>query len=203
MLDSVIAFLWSSDMGGQTFVGDEFPQNEAQSFIDLIYQTTDGYISVAVQSDKEWEGLTRALERPEWLADERFATAALRHRNIDARLELTQEVLRTRSSAVWLERLEAEDVPCVPVLKRRDMVRHPQVLESRTLVESDHPRAGRLRQARPAAVFSEAPAGIRFGGPALGEHNDELLGQLGFETAEIDALRAGGVIGRRPEDGAA
>ncbi len=201
MLDSVIAFLWSSDMGGQTFVGEDHPQEKAQSFIDLIYETTDGYISVAVQSDKEWQGLARALEKPEWLADERFKTAALRHKHIDARLGLTQEVLRTRSSAEWLERLEAADVPCVPVLRRRDMIDHPQVAENQTIVESDHPQAGRLRQARPAAVFSQTPAGLRFGGPVLGQHNDELLAGIGLDGAAIDALRAAGVIGPKQGTG--
>ena len=195
MLDSVVAFLWGSDMGSQTFAEQELPQQEAQSFIDLIYETGDGYISVAVQSDKEWSGLTRALERPGWLEDPRFKSPALRQKNIDARLDLTQEVLRTRSSAEWLERLEAEDVPCVPVLTRRQMIDHPQIVESALIVESDHAQAGRLRQARPAARFSETPAGIRFGGAELGAHNAEVLGELGYSAAEIEALRRDGVIG--------
>ena len=54
MLDAVVAFLWGSDMGSQTFVGDELPQQEAASFIDLIYETADDYISAAVQTDREW-----------------------------------------------------------------------------------------------------------------------------------------------------
>ena len=195
MLDSVIAFLWHSDMSGQTFVGEEAPQEEAQSFIDLIYETTDGYISVAVQSDKEWEGLTRALERPQWLQDERFKTAALRHRNIDDRLNLTQEVLRTRSSAAWLERLEAEDVPCAPILRRRDVIAHPQIVENEIIIETEHPHAGRLRQARPAARFSRTPAEIRRGGPALGEHTDEVLAGLGYAESDLMELREAGVIG--------
>ncbi len=195
MLDSVIAFLWSSDMAGQTFVGDAAPQEQAQSFIDLIYQTADGYISVAVQSDREWAGLTRALERPAWLADARFETPAGRHRHIDARLALTQEVLLTRGSAEWLARLEAADVPCVPVLKRREVINHPQVLESGILVESDHPKAGRLRQARPAARFSETPATRHEGAPGLGQHSAALLAELGYPESEIAALRAARVIG--------
>ena len=182
-------------MSSQTFVGDEFPQETAQSFIDLIYETSDGYISVAVQTDKQWAGLTRALDQPTWLADERFKTPALRQQNIDVRLELTQAVLRTRSSEEWLARLEAEDVPCVPVLKRRDMIDHPQIVASGTVVETAHPIAGQLRQARPAAEFSETPPGIRFGGAALGQHNDEILGELGYDDAAIEALRAAGVIG--------
>ena len=75
MLDAVIAFLWGSDMGSQTFVGDAFPQQEAASFIDLIYETSDTYISVAVQSDREWASLTRALDKPDWRADPPFGTA--------------------------------------------------------------------------------------------------------------------------------
>lgn len=199
MLDSVIAFLWGSDMGSQTFVGHDIPQQAAQSFIDLIYETSDGYISVAVQSDKQWEGLTRALETPEWLEDPRFTTAALRQTNIDARLELTQSVLRGRPSAEWLARLEAEDVPCVPVLTRNDMISHPQIKASGIVMESDHPHAGRLRQARPAARFSETPPELRHGGALLGAHNAEVLGELGFSGAEIEALHAEGVLGRPVE----
>ena len=194
MLDSVIAFLWSSDMSSQTFVGHEVLQQKAQSFIDLIYETSDGYISVAVQTDRQWASLARALDRPEWLEDARFLTAALRQEHIDARLELTQEVLRSRTCAEWLERLDAEDVPCAPVLRRKDMISHPQILANETVVEIDHPVAGRLRQARPAARFSTTPAGIRTGGPLLGQHSAEILDSLGYSRLAIEELRQAGVI---------
>ena len=64
-----------------------------------------------------------------------------------------------------------------------------------TVVETDHPQAGRLRQARPAARFSKTPPGIRSGGPRLGEHTREILQALGYGGADIEALRAAGVIG--------
>jgi crotonobetainyl-CoA:carnitine CoA-transferase CaiB-like acyl-CoA transferase len=195
MLDSVVAFLWASDMGSQTFVGDEYPQEETQSFIDLIYETADGHISVAVQSDKEWAGLARAVEKPEWLEDPRFKTTALRHENIDARLEATQEALRGRGSAEWLTRLEAEDVPCAPILRRRDMIAHPQILANETVVETEHPHAGPLRQARAAARFSETPATHRRGAPRLGEHTREVLEAAGVSAAELIELAAASVVG--------
>ena len=192
MLDATVAFLWGSDMGSQTFVGNEFPQAEAASFIDLIYETTDGHISVAVQTDREWEGLTRALDRPDWLEDERFKTPALRQHHVDERLNMTQEVLRTRGSAEWLKRLEAADVPCAPVLTRSEMIHHPQVQATGIIQESDHPQAGRIRQTRPAARYSMTPTAIRYGAPALGEHTREVLTELGYTDVEIADLIADG-----------
>ena len=118
MMEAVLFFLWASDMGCQTFVGDEPARQEAASATDLIYETADGYITAAVVTNRQWEGLTRALEQPRWLEDERFKTPALRQRNVEARLQMTQEVLIGRPSAEWLDRLTKADVPCAPVLTR-------------------------------------------------------------------------------------
>ena len=199
MLDAIMAFLWGSDMGSQTFVDEPVPQQQAASFIDLIYETADGYVSVAVQTDKEWAALTRALEKPEWLEDPRFRTPALRQRNIDDRLDLTQDALRRRGSADWLARLEAEDVPCAPVLTRSQAVLHPQTAANGIVVEFDHPAAGRTRQARPAARFSETPTALRRGGPSLGEHTGEILAEAGFSASEISDLFGEGVAAGAPE----
>ncbi|HEY4173325.1 MAG TPA: CoA transferase [Rhodopila sp.] len=188
MLDAIIAFLWASDMGSQTFVGQDIPQQEAASFIDLIYETATTPISAAVQSNKEWAALTRALDTPEWLDDPRFKTPALRQRHINERLAMTQEALRTRSAEEWLRRLTEAGVPCAPVLTRTTMLTNPQVVANGIVVETEHPRAGRLRQARPAARFSETPATIRQGGPGLGQQTREVLAELGFSPADIEAL---------------
>jgi len=191
MLDTIIAFLWGSDMGSQTFIDKPFPQQNAASFIDLIYETADGHISVAVQSDREWQALTRAFGKPEWLDDPRFGTPALRQENIDDRLNLTQEALRTDTSAEWLKKLEAEDVPCAPVLTRSQAIEHPQVAANAIVIETEHHLAGGVRQARPAAVFSGTPVDIRRGGPALGEHTAEVLAEAGCSPDEIAVLTGG------------
>ena len=72
MLDTIVSFLWSSDMGGHTFVGQESSKETAQSFIDLVYETTDGYMSVAVMQNKEWEAFARAAERLDILEGRAF-----------------------------------------------------------------------------------------------------------------------------------
>src|SRR5207248_2303247 len=86
MLEAVLAFMWASDMSGQTFVGDEPARQEPAPAFDLIYETADGYMTVAALTDRQWAGLARVVGRLEWMEDERFKTPALRQKNIDARL---------------------------------------------------------------------------------------------------------------------
>ena len=181
MLEAVSAFLWGSDMGSQTFVAAELPQQEAASFADLIYETATMPISLAVQSDREWRALVEAFDKPGWLEDERFKTVELRQRNIDDRLGLTQEVLRTRPAEDWLERLTAAGVPCAPVLTRTATLTHPQFEAMAIVTETEHPQAGRLRQARPAARFSATPQALAKPAPAYGADTDAVLREVGVQ----------------------
>jgi crotonobetainyl-CoA:carnitine CoA-transferase CaiB-like acyl-CoA transferase len=193
MLDAVISFLWPEAMAAHTFIGAKNVVTRAQAR-DLVFATADGYITVGVVSDAEWLGLTRALERPEWLDDPRFKTPAGRVKYADARLELTAEVLQTRASAEWLARLDAEQVPCAPILSREDLLTDPQIAANALIVESEHPQAGRMRQARPAARFDGTPAELRIPAPLLGEHTDAVLTELGVSSEQVAALRATGTI---------
>jgi crotonobetainyl-CoA:carnitine CoA-transferase CaiB-like acyl-CoA transferase len=196
MLEAVLAFLWPSDMGDQTFIDDEPSTQEKASATDLVYETSDGWITVAVQTNAQWLALTEALGTPEWLEDERFKTPALRQKNVEARLALTQEVLRGGSAEYWLDRLTQAGVPCAPVLTRFQVIKAPQVEALKAVVEFDHPKAGRLRQMRNAARFEGTPAEIRRAAPALGEHSAEILAEAGYSPEEIAGLRADGVINK-------
>jgi crotonobetainyl-CoA:carnitine CoA-transferase CaiB-like acyl-CoA transferase len=195
MLDAMLAFLWASDMGAHTFADEAGSKDTAASFIDLIYETKNGHMTVSVMNNKEWAALVATLEKPEWLNDPRFRTPALRDQHVNERLTLIQAELRHQTTDTWLERFEAAGVPCAPALTRRQVVDHPQVIASGTIVEFDHPEAGRLRQARAAAQFAATPTSLRTGAPRLGEHNYHILGELGLSAQAIDRLRAHNVIG--------
>ncbi len=207
MLDAVLSFLWASDFGAQTYPDLDVTNQGAASFIDLIYETSDGYMTVSTMSDKEWQAFCTAMDRPDLAEDARFATPALRDRNVNDRLRVIQQCLAPNTTEANLAKLEAHGVPCAPALTRSQVVTHPQVVNNKVLFESDHPAAGRLRQARNAARFDASPAEHRMGAPELGEHTTEILEELGKSSEEIDALMASGVVGgerdkRKPREAA-
>lgn len=193
MLDAVVSFLWPEAMASHTFVSTKDVVIRPQ-VRDLVFETADGYITVGVVSDAEWLGLTKALEHPEWLDDARFKTPAGRVKYADVRLEMTAEVLTTRTSAEWLVRLDAEQVPCAPVLRREDLFTDPQIAANHLIVESEHPTVGRMRQPRPAARFEKTPAELRSPAPRLGEHTEAVLAELGISEGERISPREHGVV---------
>lgn len=199
MLDTMVAYLWPEGMTGYTFVGREVPGSRAQLAQDLIFQTQDGYITTGAVSDVEWQGMCRALAHEEWLDDPRFRTAQDRVVNVQPRLALMAEALTGGSSAYWLERLDAEGVPCAPVLERHEVFEHEQARVNGTVVELEHPVAGRIRQPRPAAQFDVTPAEIRRPAPLLGQHTREVLAEIGLDAGALAA--AGAAVVTAPQSG--
>lgn len=195
MLDTVLSFLWASDMGAYTFMDKPTQPEAAASFIDLIYETADGYMTVSVMSDREWKAFCLAVGKPEHLEDERFATPEARDENVNERLELIQSELLARTRDEWLEIFHEHDVPCAPALTRAEVIEHPQVLASDVLIETEHPAAGRLRQTRTPAKWRDTVPDPPRGAPLLGEHNEEVLAEIGYDEEEIRGFRERGVIG--------
>jgi crotonobetainyl-CoA:carnitine CoA-transferase CaiB-like acyl-CoA transferase len=188
MLDAVMAFLWSSDMGSQTYVDQEVSVQRAAAFLDLIYETSDGYISISVISDKHWQNFCNVTGNPDWIDDPRFVSTASRDLNIDVRLELIQSAIIHKTTAEWMEILDEAEVPCAPVLHRKEAIHHPQVVHNGILQEHEHPIAGNLRQARPAALFEGTPPEYRHGGAKLGQHTEEVLREVGYSGSDLRAL---------------
>jgi crotonobetainyl-CoA:carnitine CoA-transferase CaiB-like acyl-CoA transferase len=184
MLDAMIALAWPEGYAGHTFVGSEVevPRNALAQ--DLVFETQDGYMTAGAVSDSEWQGLTRALEHPEWLDDDRFRTAGGRVAYAKERLDQTSDVLKSRTTQEWMERLDAEQVPCAPILPLSEIIRHPQIEASDLLLESEHPVAGRIRQPRAAAIFEQTPTSLDRPAPTHGQHTEEIFLELGIEYSE-------------------
>lgn len=178
MLDAMVSFLWPEGFVRHTLLGDGVADNNPGSTADLIYATEDGFITASTISDAEWQGMARATGHLEWLDDPRFSTAAARRDSVEERVELVGAVLRHGTTAEWLARLEAEDVPCAEILTHEAVLGDPQVAANELVVESVHPQAGSMRQTRPAAQFDLTPASIRRPAPALGEHTEEIAREL-------------------------
>ena len=188
MIDATISFLWPEALAGLTMVGQEHNVRTGQLAQDLIFQTRDGYITCGAVSDDEWRGMCAALDRPGWLDDERFNTPLGRVQNAKARLESMSDVLSSRTSAEWLERLDAEDVPCAPVLTRPEILENEQVKANELIHEYNHPSLGEIRQPRPGARFSRSELRKEPIAPMLGEHSKEVLQETGISDADIEAL---------------
>jgi crotonobetainyl-CoA:carnitine CoA-transferase CaiB-like acyl-CoA transferase len=161
MLDAVLAFLWASGHGRADLRGRKVSQRTAASFIDLIYETQNGFMTAAVMTNKEWAALTRALERPDCSRTALHDPRALRDENIDTRLQMTQDVLKTRTTEDWLERLEKEGVPCAPVLTPRSGHRPPSDRCEQHPARATIRWQGRLRQTRTAARFETPTVALR------------------------------------------
>lgn len=190
MLDTMVAYLWPEGMTQYTVVGNEADAQSPTARPDLIFPTLDGYITVGSVSDSEWLGLCGVLGRPDWIEDPRFKTTSKRSANAAERITLVGELLAKGNSQDWLDQLDAAEVPCAPVLRRGEVMNNAQVINNRLIEQFEQPGLGRVRQARPAARFSGTPAQIGGPAPALGQHTDAVLAELGYSAGDIAELKA-------------
>ena len=193
MLDTMVAFLWPEAMGQYTVVGKEGSGASPTARPDLIFKTLDGYITVGSLSDSEWRGLCGVIDRPEWIADPRFRTAGARSANAAERLTLVGEILASGHSQDWLDRLDAAEVPCAPVLRRAEVMHDKQVIANELIETLEQPSLGTIRQPRPAARFDRTPARIAGPAPRIGQHTDAILAEAGYSAEEIAAMKQAGV----------
>jgi crotonobetainyl-CoA:carnitine CoA-transferase CaiB-like acyl-CoA transferase len=195
MLDATIAFLWPDVMQGQTYLGPgATPPASLAGFLS-VRRTADGFMTIFAIADAEFEGLCRALGRPELMLDERFRDAAGRMRHADVLAGILDEATGAHTTATLCARLAREDVPHAPVNRLETLHEDAQVVANGLLVEVEHPCAGRLRTPRPVARFEATPATLRRPAPSLGEHGVEVLRELGLPADEIERLRAQQVLG--------
>jgi crotonobetainyl-CoA:carnitine CoA-transferase CaiB-like acyl-CoA transferase len=194
MLDTMVSYLWPEGMMQYTVVGAEATTMDPNERPDLVFETLDGYITCGTISDSEWQGFCKASGDPELARDERFATPGARFVNATARINRMQEYIAQRTTAEWLERLDAADVPCAPILRRGEIIQNEQVVARGLIEEFDQPTVGRVRQPKPAAIFDVNKAVIGGPAPRVGEHSRLVLSDLGYSDSAIDAMIAGKAV---------
>ncbi len=196
MLDASLAFLWPEVYWNHSFVGDEgfTPKPLIASFYRLL-PTLDGYLTMMVVGDEEFKGACDGLDLPALFDDPRFSTLSDRFARYEELFREFEVGTQRLSTAEVVKRMDAHGVPCAKVNTFDEVIADPRVAHDSSIIEYEHPQGGRLRQARPAAVFDGERLGVRSPSPALGEHTDELLASVGCSAAEIAALRSAGAIG--------
>ncbi|MDE5444354.1 CoA transferase [Bradyrhizobium sp. CSA207] len=190
MLDAMISYLWPEGMMQYTVVGAETNTMDPNDRPDLVFKTLDGYITAGTISDSEWQGFCKASGDPELAKDERFATPGARFVNATARINKMQEYIAQRTTAEWLERLDAADVPCAPILRRGDIIQNEQVVARGLIEEFEQPTVGRVRQPKPAAIFEVSKAVIGGPAPRVGEHSRVVLRALGYSDSAVERMIA-------------
>jgi crotonobetainyl-CoA:carnitine CoA-transferase CaiB-like acyl-CoA transferase len=171
-------------------VGNDHPTSMPTS----AYRTADGFINVAASGDGMWKRLCQAIGREALAGDERFRTNELRAKNRSALNAELNEALAMRPSAEWIEMFNGIGVPCGPINTMDKVFADPQVQHLGIAAEVDHPRLGRFRILSQAARLSRTPASVKTPTPDVGQHTDEILGELGYGPAEISQFRKSKVI---------
>ena len=195
MLDVGLEFFWPEGMMEHTYLeveGTEFvPAN--LNFYDT-YSTLDGAIAVYPIVPSFFGGLCRACGHPEWTEDPRFSEVFERRRNMAAFAELVAAAIATFSTVDAIQRLERHDVAVADVVELANVPEHPQVRWNESLVERVDPVVGRVRVPRHAPQFGRTPVDPPGDVPALGQHTDQVLSEMGLPASEIARLRAAGVV---------
>jgi len=180
MLDATVAWLWPDAMINDTLLGEgaSAPLKTGQD--NTAIETEDGFIVVFIASDVEWLGFTRAAGEPELADDARFTTLQDRMANYSEMTEMIRAIVRTGTTKYWLARLDQEQVPCAQVNTIEAVFEDEQILTNELICETEHATAGRNRLPRPAARFSEHSIDLDRPAPRLGQHNEEILHELGL-----------------------
>ena len=196
LLESMIAMMdfqaarWTIDHEVPAQAGNHHPTGVPMG----CFASADGYVNIAGSSGRLLHSLCEAIGLPGIPADPRFDSAAKRSANRAELNALIAERLRTRTTAAWVEELNRAGVPCGPVYRMDEVFADPQVEHLAMTEPVEHPALGRLDILRNAVRMTDAPATVRAPSPDAGDHTGEVLAELGYPRAEIDRLRAQGVI---------
>src|SRR5262245_28466142 len=175
-------------------VPDQVGNDHPTSMPTSAYKTADGYINVAASGGGMWTRLCRAVGRPELLERAEFKGELERSKNRSALNTVLNATFGQKASAEWIAILNEAGVPCGPSYRVDQMFADPQVEHLRAAASVKHPELGEIKLVSQPVRLSRTPASLAAATPALGEHTDEVLRELGYDDGEIAALRAERVV---------
>src|SRR6201995_938196 len=195
MFETMAGFVMGDHMGGLTY---EPPLDKGGYARHLSrdrrpYKTSDGYLSVIVYNDKQWENFFKATGRDDLRADPMFATFAGRAANIDVVYAELARILESRPTAEWTDLLTKADVPVMPMHDLESILQDPHLVETGFFPVVAHPSEGPIRSMKVSARFSETTAEPVRLAPKLGEQSEEVLREAGFSADEIASMVRDGV----------
>jgi len=189
MLDfQATRWLMDGEVAGQA--GNDHPTNIPMG----VFPTADKPINIAASSPKLWEVFCRVAGKPEWLEVPEWKTTKDRSRDRARVNAAVAEVTRTRPSEHWIAALEEAGIPCGPINDIREVFEDPQVRHLRMALPMRHPRRGETHLVDSAINIEGHETAVRRVPPALGEHSEEVLAEIGMTPEEIAELRAKGAI---------
>lgn len=157
------------------------------------YATLDGHICVLLYNDKHWRTFFELIGQPEVMTnDPRFSTIGQRTENIHALYAMVAEIMATRTTAEWMVALDKADIPVMPMHTVDSLMEDPHLRAVGFLREVDHPTEGRMVEMAVPSTWSKTQPGVHRHAPRAGENSREILDELGYEPAQIDALAAAG-----------
>ena len=160
------------------------------------YRCQDGkFLIMVVLNNQQFAALCRALELEHLIDDPAFADNLKRAQRSGELRELIEGILATKPREEWLSILERHDLPAAPVLERDEVFEHPQIRDNEIMAFQKHPMAGKVEMFNVPVRLSENPGGLRRPAPLLGQHTEEVLGELGYDAARIQQLKDQKVIG--------
>ncbi|WP_159701724.1 CaiB/BaiF CoA-transferase family protein [Arthrobacter sp. 18067] len=194
LLDGQVALLSNLSVAYHRTGTPFAPQGGATSNIVpyQVFETGDGWIVVACLTEKFWEALCRALERPDLFDDPRYRTNAQRVAHREELIFDLSATFRAQATGHWQALLDAEDVPCSPVNRLHEVFTDPQVVHNQMSLVLSHPRHGDIVTVNNPIRMHDTPARPWGYPPGAGEHTDAVLGELGYTPDEIGRLRDGG-----------
>lgn len=181
---------WTMDGEVPGQAGNDHPTNIPTG----VFATADGYINIATAGTPIYRRLCKAIGLDELIEDPDYATAPARSKNRHALNARIEAVTRTDTSAAWVERLNAAEVPAGPIYRMDEVFADPQVQHLGMRVEVAHPVLGPIGLVGQPIRLSRTPAEIHTATSELGEHTDAVLAELGYGADDIAALRMKGVV---------